>query len=88
MNILLWAYERLLQYIFLFFYALHKTWAEILSICLPFQQQIDSLVKEMVEKFGCDRYIANLGHGMYPDMDPKHLAAFVDAVHKHSSKCA
>ncbi|KAK4303913.1 hypothetical protein Pmani_024119 [Petrolisthes manimaculis] len=48
--------------------------------------QIDSSVKDMVEKFGCERYIANLGHGMYPDMDPRHLAAFVEAVHTHSTK--
>lgn len=38
----------------------------------------------MLEKFGTQRYIANLGHGMYPDMDPEHLAAFVDAVHQYS----
>lgn len=40
----------------------------------------------MIEKFGRNRYIANLGHGMYPDMDPEHLAAFVNAVHKYSKK--
>merc|ERR1719187_1245187 len=45
---------------------------------------IDSLTKEMVEQFGVNRYIANLGHGMYPDMDPEHLGAFVNAVHHHS----
>ncbi|XP_037780900.1 uroporphyrinogen decarboxylase-like [Penaeus monodon] len=47
---------------------------------------IDNAVKEMIEKFGRNRYIANLGHGMYPDMDPEHLAAFVNAVHKYSKK--
>ena len=39
----------------------------------------------MLHKFGTQRYIANLGHGMYPDMDPEHLKAFVDAVHTYSS---
>jgi len=47
-------------------------------------EKIDDLVKKMVEEFGTTRYIANLGHGMYPDMDPVHLDAFVNAVHKHS----
>ena len=26
-------------------------------------------------------YIANLGHGMYPDMDPEAVGVFIDAVH-------
>jgi len=41
-------------------------------------------VGNMVRDFGCNRYIANLGHGMYPDMDPEHMNVFVNAVHKHS----
>ena len=36
-------------------------------------------------RFGSQRWIANLGHGIYPDMDPDHLAAFIEAVHKHSA---
>lgn len=40
----------------------------------------------MVRSFGSHGHIANLGHGMYPDMDPEHLAVFLQSVHKHSSK--
>ena len=47
-------------------------------------QAIDQLVKQMAEKFGRKRWIANLGHGIYPDMNPDHVAAFVEAVHKHT----
>ncbi|CAG2100664.1 unnamed protein product [Medioppia subpectinata] len=47
-------------------------------------QQIDLMVKEMVESFGTNRYIANLGHGIYPDVNPQHLAVFIDSVHKYS----
>ncbi|KAK2194104.1 hypothetical protein NP493_2g06015 [Ridgeia piscesae] len=45
---------------------------------------IGRYVKDMLQKFGTQRYIANLGHGMYPDMDPDHLKAFIDAVHMYS----
>lgn len=41
-------------------------------------------MQQMLNDFGSQRYIANLGHGLYPDMDPEHVGAFVDAVHKHS----
>jgi len=47
-------------------------------------EDIDKLVKIMCDKFGTHRWIANLGHGIYPDMDPDHLAAFIAAVQKHS----
>lgn len=47
-------------------------------------QDIDTAVKKMCEKFGTQRWIANLGHGIYPDMDPDHLGAFIAAVQKHS----
>lgn len=40
----------------------------------------------MVEGFGTKGYIANLGHGLYPDMDPESVGAFVEAVHTHSSQ--
>ncbi|XP_060087708.1 uroporphyrinogen decarboxylase [Heteronotia binoei] len=48
------------------------------------KEKIGELVKKMLEGFGSQRYIANLGHGLYPDMSPEHVGAFVDAVHMHS----
>jgi uroporphyrinogen decarboxylase len=45
---------------------------------------IDGLVSDMVAQFGTKNYIANLGHGMYPDFRPDALNTFVNAVHKHS----
>lgn len=47
---------------------------------------ISEIVKTMVEAFGTQRYIANLGHGLYPDMDPESVGAFVEAVHSHSRR--
>jgi uroporphyrinogen decarboxylase len=48
------------------------------------QEELRRLTKAMLERFGTQRYIANLGHGIYPDMDPEHLATFIDAVHEYS----
>ena len=48
------------------------------------QEDISKLAKEMVLKFGTQRYIANLGHGIYPDTDLEHVKTFVDSIHKHS----
>ena len=44
-------------------------------------EDLESKVKKMGAKFGKSRWIANLGHGIYPDMDPKSMTAFVKAVH-------
>jgi uroporphyrinogen decarboxylase len=35
----------------------------------------------MVGKFGKKRYIANLGHGIYPDMDPESVKILIDTIH-------
>ncbi|KAM6218818.1 uroporphyrinogen decarboxylase [Rhynchocyon petersi] len=48
------------------------------------EEEIRRLVQQMLDDFGTQRYIANLGHGLYPDMDPERVGAFVDAVHRHS----
>lgn len=48
------------------------------------KEEIRKAVKEMVEKFGTQRYIANLGHGVMKDTDPDHLGEFINAVHKYS----
>lgn len=50
------------------------------------KEALEPLVQQMVQRFGTRRYIANLGHGVYPDMQPDNIAAFVDAVHKYSQQ--
>ena len=42
--------------------------------------QIQPMVKEMIDAFGKDRYVVNLGHGILPNIPVPHVKAFVEAV--------
>jgi uroporphyrinogen decarboxylase len=50
------------------------------SLLYADKEVIREEVKKMVKAFGKEKYIANLGHGMYPDMDPDHLEAYLIAI--------
>lgn len=41
-------------------------------------------VKKMLTAFGTQKYVANFGHGCFPDMDPVHVNAFIKAVQEIS----
>jgi uroporphyrinogen decarboxylase len=47
--------------------------------------QIRIEVKKMLEQFGTQKYIANLGHGVYPDTDPDKVRCFIESVKEYSS---
>lgn len=45
--------------------------------------EIKKAVNEMIDAFGIQNYIANLGHGITPNIPVEHAKAFVDAVKEY-----
>ena len=43
-------------------------------------KRIEFETKEMLCKFGKNRHIANLGHGVYPDIKPEKVKCFIETV--------
>jgi uroporphyrinogen decarboxylase len=52
------------------------------KLLLPIPE-IKKAVSEMIAAFGVQNYIANLGHGITPNIPVDHARAFVDAVKAH-----
>lgn len=48
--------------------------------------EIEKATKKMLDEFGNTRHIANLGHGVYPDIDPEKVKVFIKTVKEYSAK--
>ena len=46
--------------------------------------EIKKLVTEMINKFGKDKYIVNLGHGILPNIPLNHVKTFIDTVKEYN----
>jgi len=47
--------------------------------------RIEQEVKTILQSYGSGTgHVFNLGHGIHPEVDPEHAAAFIEAIHKYS----
>ena len=45
--------------------------------------QVRAATLEMMDQFKGSRHIANLGHGLYPDIDPEMVKVFIQTVKEY-----
>ncbi|MFI2741814.1 uroporphyrinogen decarboxylase [Zhouia sp. PK063] len=48
--------------------------------------EIKKMVTQMINDFGKDKYVVNLGHGILPNIPVAHAKAFIDAVKEYKAK--
>ncbi|MFI5150555.1 MAG: uroporphyrinogen decarboxylase [Bacteroidia bacterium] len=63
----------------------NKTLQGNMDPCLLYasDEVIQKQTRQMLESFGPQRYIANLGHGLYPDTEKSKVKLFVDTIKEY-----
>ncbi|HLF67361.1 MAG TPA: uroporphyrinogen decarboxylase family protein, partial [Gammaproteobacteria bacterium] len=50
-------------------------------------KSIQQAAKNILDVYqGTPGHVFNLGHGIYPDVDPEHVAVLVETVHSYSAR--
>ena len=78
------ASDALLDH-FIAFDSQSKVACETLLTTSPIAK-IEKQTREMIEQFGTTNYIANLGHGILPNIPVDHAKAFVDTVKSYQPR--
>ncbi len=66
----------------------NKTLQGNLDPCVLYadKETIKKETEKMIQQFGAQKYIANLGHGVYPDIDFNKVKYFIETVKNYSIK--
>lgn len=55
------------------------------SVLYAKPERIEQEVQSILQSYGSGTgHVFNLGHGIHPEVDPEHAAAFIEAIHKYS----
>ena len=76
---------KMLCSVFILFQMLSSVFIKFKMLFLFLQEDLELSVQNMLNAFGTSRYIANLGHGIYPSMEPSSVETYVNTVHSYSA---
>ena len=55
------------------------------SVLYGSEAEVRKATQRMLSDFGRGGHVANLGHGVYPDINPDRVRAFIDEVKRSGS---
>ena len=56
------------------------------SVLYGTEAEVRTATQQMLRDFGRGRHVANLGHGVYPDIDPDRVRAFIDEIQRSGER--